>query len=100
MNALSKFLSKENEPVRRYLYGIGTAVLVLLGTLGLLTGSVVTAVGGVLVAALLVPTAAVLRDKVSPYPGPDEDEALDTVPEDVPADSPQRDGVPDEWDLS
>ncbi|MFB6726799.1 hypothetical protein ACFCV3_41910 [Kribbella sp. NPDC056345] len=77
MNALAKFLSKENEPVRRYLYSIATAVLVLLGTLGLVTGSVATAIGGVLVAALLIQVTPVLRSKVSPVPVPvpgDEDE--------------------------
>ena len=66
MNALSKFLSKENEPVRLYLYSVATAVLVLLGAVGVLTGSLVVAISGVLVAALMVPTAAALRAKVSP----------------------------------
>ncbi|MFC0623820.1 hypothetical protein [Kribbella deserti] len=83
MNALAKFLSKENEPVRVYLYGVATAVLVLLGTVGVLTGSVVTAIGGVLVAALLVPTAAVLRDKVTPYPVPVPPEDEVPVPGDI-----------------
>lgn len=79
MNALSKFLSKENEPVRLYLYSVGTAVLVLLGAVGVLTGSLVVALGGVLVAALMVPTAAALRSRVSPVPVPAEVPVTDEV---------------------
>lgn len=79
MNALSKFLSKENEPVRLYLYSVGTAVLVLLGAVGVLTGSLVVALGGVLVAALMVPVASALRDKVSPVQVPSDVPPTDEI---------------------
>lgn len=63
---LSKFLSKEEEPLRRYLYGVGVVVLALLVTLGVLTEEVAFSIGAVLSAALLVPAVEVARRKVTP----------------------------------
>jgi hypothetical protein len=60
------FFSKDGEPVRRYVYGVAVALLALLVTLGVVTGEAATAVGGFLAAALLVPTAEIVRSKVSP----------------------------------
>jgi hypothetical protein len=78
VSALSKFLSKENEPVRLYLYGVAFAVLALLGAVGVLTGSVAVAVGGVVAAALIVPAVPALRSKVTPVPA---SEVLESSPE-------------------
>ena len=61
---LTKFLSKEEEPLRRYVYGVGVGVLTLLVVLGVITDEVAYAIGGFLSLALLVPAVEVARSKV------------------------------------
>ena len=39
------FLSKEHEPLRRYLYGVGVVILALLVTLGVVTDEIAYGVG-------------------------------------------------------
>lgn len=75
------FLSKDSEPLRRYLYGVGVVILGLLVTLGVVTDTVALAIGGVLSAALLVPAVEVARSKVTPVTEqPADDPAEDYVP--------------------
>jgi len=61
-----KFLDQEREPLRRWLYGVAVAALALAVSLGLLTGEVAVAVGGIITAVLVVPAAEIARSKVSP----------------------------------
>ncbi|MGL5825568.1 MAG: hypothetical protein ACRCYU_12270 [Nocardioides sp.] len=63
---MTKYLSAEHEPLRRYVYGVAVAVLALLVTLGVITETASLAVGGVLSVALLIPAVEVARSKVTP----------------------------------
>jgi uncharacterized membrane protein HdeD (DUF308 family) len=67
VNALRKFLSAEDEPLRRYLYGVAIPVLALLVGVGVLTASVAALVAAVVGAVLLVPGVESLRAKVTPH---------------------------------
>jgi hypothetical protein len=67
VNALKKFLSPEEEPVRSYLYRIAGSVISLLIVLGVLTGTLGAALLAVAATVLVVaPTAELIRSKVSP----------------------------------
>lgn len=96
---LNRFLSKDEEPLRRYVYGVGVVILALLVTLGVITDDLSKAIDAILVAALLIPGVEVARSKVSPAvevpaseqvePEPVEEPVADEAPvEDVAADEP------------
>lgn len=80
---MTSFLSKEHEPLRRYLYGVGVVVLGLLVTLGVVTDEIAYGVGAVLSAALLVPAVELARSKVTPVVEAEVEEPyVDEVPDD------------------
>ena len=66
MSIIKRFISKENEPVRRYIYGVTVAVVALLVVLGFITNQVGLSIGGVATALFLIPTTEVVRNRVTP----------------------------------
>lgn len=92
---LNRFLSKDEEPLRRYVYGVGVVILALLVTLGVITDDLSKAIDAILVAALLIPGVEVARSKVSPAVEVPASEQVEPEPvadeapvEDVAADEP------------
>ncbi len=77
MNGLKRFLSPEDEPVRRYIYTLLVTVVAMLIPLGVVTDQVGTALLGVAAAALVLPvTAEAIRAKVTPAVTPVDEERL------------------------
>lgn len=64
-----KFLDKENEPVRRWLYGTLVAVAGVLMAYGILTSETVIVWTALLEAVLVVPFVESARAKVRPTKG-------------------------------
>lgn len=64
---MSNFLSADYEPVRRWLYGIALAIIAGAVGFRLLTGEQGAAIGAIVTAVLLVPTAELVRTKTKAY---------------------------------
>lgn len=60
------FLSKEREPLRRYLYGIVGSALAVLLVYGIIDSEQAAVFGALAGSALLVPVTEVARSKVTP----------------------------------
>lgn len=58
------FLDAQHEPLRRYVYGVGAALVAVAVIVGVLTSEQAVAFTAVLGAALLVPAVEVARSKV------------------------------------
>lgn len=76
-----KFLDPESEPVRRWAYGVGAALVALALVFGWVTGEQSVAIGVVVAAALGIVPAEVARTKVSPSNGSTADDSHDELTE-------------------
>lgn len=65
---MRNFLSSDNEPLRRYLYGLLAPALALLLGYGVVDGSTVAAITALVGAVLLVPAVEAARAQVTPDP--------------------------------
>lgn len=67
LDSIRRFFSKENEPVRRKLYGFVGPVLTLLVAKGYLTDNDADYISGLVGYLLLVPVTEWIRSAVTPF---------------------------------
>ena len=60
------FLSKEREPLRRYIYGVVGSALAVLLVYGVIDSEQAAVFGALAGSALLVPATEIARSKVTP----------------------------------
>jgi hypothetical protein len=73
------FLDAQNEPLRRYVYGVLCALVAIAVVVGYLTKEQAVAITGILSAVLTVPAVEFARSKVTPVPA-GRHSALDPAP--------------------